>query len=97
MQIASSLLANATPFHFWSPADHFPDLVSRLHVQVRLMGQFSLSGGISWLCDLNEAFCFVCKQGVESVTRFLIDSSYFKQNSKLKITVFNEADGVNIC
>ena len=39
MQIASSCLANAanvTPFHFWSLADHFPDLVSRLHVQVRL-------------------------------------------------------------
>ena len=27
MQIASSCLASVTPFHFWSPADHFPDLV----------------------------------------------------------------------
>ena len=27
MQIASSCLANVTPFHFWSLADHFPDLV----------------------------------------------------------------------
>ena len=85
-------------------ADHFPDLFSRLHVQVRLMGQFGLSGGIPWLRDSDGAFCFVCKQDVESVTHFLLDCSYFKQNFlslwrnlKIKITVSNQADGVNIC
>ena len=104
MQTASSCLANVTPFHFWSLADQFPDLVSRLHVQVRLMGQFGLSGGIPWLRDTDGAFCFVCKQDVESVTHFFLDCSYFKQNFlslwrnlKLKITVSNQADGVNIC
>ena len=90
MQIASSCLANVTPFHFWSLADHFPDLVSRLHVQVRLMGQFGLIGGIPWLCDSDGAFCFVCKQDVERVL------SLWK-NLKIKITVSNQADGVNIC
>ena len=52
MQIASSCL---TPFHFWSLADHFPDLVSRL------MGQFGHSSGILWLRDSNAAFCFDSK------------------------------------
>ena len=49
------------------------------------------------------AFCFVCKQDVESVTHFLLDCSYFKQiflslwrNLKLK-SVSNQADGVDIC
>ena len=104
MQIASSCLANVTPFQFWSLADHFPDLVNRLHVQVRLMGQLGLGGSIQWLRDLDGAFCFVCKQDVESVTRFLLDCSSFKQtflslwrNLKIKITVSNQADGVNIC
>ena len=104
MQIASSCLANVTPFHFWSLADHFPDLVSRLLVQVRLMGPFGLSGGIPWLRDSDGAFCFVCKQDVHSVPHFLLDCSYFGQNFlsvwrnlKLKITVSNQADGVNIC
>ena len=104
MRIASSCLASVTPFHFWSLADHFPDLVSRLHVQVRLMGQFGLSGGIPWLNDSDGTFCFVCKQDVESVTHFLLDCSYFKQNVlslwknlKIKITVSIQADGVNIC
>ena len=104
MQIASSCLANVTSFHSWSLADHFPYLVSRLHVQVRLMGQFGLSGSIPWLCNSDEAFCFVCKQDVESVTHFLFDCSYFKQNFlslrknlKIKITVSTQADGVNIC
>ena len=104
MQIASSCLANVTPFHVWFLADHFPDLVSRLHVQVRLMGQFGLSSGIPWLLDSDGAFCFVCKQDVESVTHFLLDCSYFRQNFlslwrnlKIKITVSNQADRVNIC
>ena len=103
MQIASSCLANATPFHFWSLAAHFPDLVSRLHVQVRLMGQFGLSGGIPWLRDSDGACFSVCKHDIESVTHFLLGCSYFKQNFlflwrnlKLKITVSNQADGVNI-
>ena len=46
----------------------------------------------------------LCKQDVESVTYFLLNCSYFKQNLlslwrnlKLKITVFNQANGVNIC
>ena len=99
MQIARSCLAYVTPFHFWSLADHFPDLVSRLHVQVRLMGQFGLSGGIPWLRDSDGAFCFVCKQDVESVTHFLVDCSFISlwRNLKLKITVSNQGDRVNIC
>ena len=68
------------------------------------MGQFGLSGGIPWLRDSDGAFCFVCKQDVESVTHFLLDCNYFRQNFlslwrnlKIKITVSNQADGVNIC
>ena len=76
MQIASSCLANVTPFHFWSLADHFPDLISRQHVQVKLMSQFGLSGNIPWLRDSDGAFCFVCKQNVESVTHFLLDKIF---------------------
>ena len=101
---ASSCLANVTPFHFWSPADHFPNLVSRLHVQVRLTSQFGPSGSMPWLRDSDGAFCFVYKQDVQSMTHFLLDCSCFKQNFlslwrnlKIKITVSNQANGVNIC
>ena len=68
------------------------------------MGQFGFSGGIPWLHDSNGGFCFVCKPDIKSVTHFLLDCSYFKQNYlslwrnlKLKITVSNQAEGVNIC
>ena len=37
--VAQSCLENVSPFRFWSLANRFPDLVSRLHVQVRLMGK----------------------------------------------------------
>ena len=104
MQIASSCLTSVIPFHFWFLADQIFPRLSRLHVQVRLMGQFGLSGSIPWLRDSDGAFCFVCKQDVESVTHFLLGCSYFKQNFlslwrnlKLKITVSNQADEVNVC
>ena len=68
------------------------------------MGQIGLSGGIPWPHDMDGAFCFVCKQDVESVTHFFLDCNYFKQNFlalsrnlKLKITVSNQADGADIC
>ena len=96
MQIASCCLATGLQ-------RPFPRL-SRLHVQVRPMGQFGLSGGIPWLHDSDGTFCFVGKQDVESASHFLLDCSYFKQNFlslwrnlKLKITVSNQADGVHIC
>ena len=68
------------------------------------MGQFGLSGGIPSLRDSDGSFYFVCKQDVESVTHFLLDCSYFKQkflsvwrNLEVKITLSNQADGINIC
>ena len=70
------------------------------------MSQFSPSGHIPWLRDSDGAFCFVCKQDVESMTHFLLDwtvvisqTKIFSlwRNLKIKITVSNQADGVNIC
>ena len=68
------------------------------------MGQFGLSSGIPWLRDSDGAFCFLCKQDIESVTYFFLDCSYFKQNFlslcrvlKLNIIVPNQTDGVNMC
>ena len=46
---AYEYLNNVPPNHFWSLANHYPDLVSRLHVQVRIIGNFGLNGGIPWL------------------------------------------------
>ena len=37
MRIAQACLKNVTPYQFWCLADNFPDLVSRMHIQNRLM------------------------------------------------------------
>ena len=62
---ACDCLNNVPPYH-WSLADHYPDLVSRLHVQVRIMGNFGLNGGIPWMTITEGATCFVRKQGVKT-------------------------------
>ena len=104
MRIAHSCLENVPPFCFWSLANQFPDLVSRLHIQVRLMGNFGLNGCIPWLQNTDGAICFICKEEIESVTHFLLDCSYFRNNFdslwnklKFKIAQSNQTDGVYIC
>ena len=100
MLIASSFLVNVTPFYFWFLADHFPDLVYctfKLDVWANLV---LVAPRFRW-CIL---LLFVCKLDVESVTYFLLDCSYFNKNFlslcrnlKLKITVSNQDDAINIC
>ena len=46
MQVGQSCLKNVPLEQFWSLADSYPDLVSRLHVQVRLMGHFGLNATV---------------------------------------------------
>ena len=100
MRVVQSCLENVSPFRFWSQAKQFPDLVSRLHVQVGLMGNFGLNGSSPWLQNTDDAICFICKEDIESVTHFFLDCSYFRNNFeslwdklKIKIARSNPIDG----
>ena len=104
MRVAHSCLENVPPFRLWSLADQFPDPVSRFHIQVRLMSNFGLNGCIPWFQNTDGAICFICKEEIESVTHFLLDGSYFRNNFdslwnklKLKIAQSNQTDGAYIC
>ena len=103
MHVAQACIDNISPVRFWSIADQYPDIVSRLHIQVRLMGNFGLNGGIPWLSNTDGALCFICKGDVETVNHFLFDCPYFRENfdtlwSNLisKVTVYNQTDGLQI-
>ena len=90
--VVQSCLENVSPFRFWSLANQFPDLVSRMHIQVRLMGNFGLNGSLPWLQNTDGVICFICKEDIESVTHFFLDYSYFRNNfeslrDKLKIKI----------
>ena len=92
MRVVQSCLENVSPFLFWSLANQFPDLVSRMHVQVRLMGNLGLNGSLPWLQNTDGAICFICKEDIESVTHFFLDYSYFRNifeslGDKLKIKI----------
>ena len=104
MRVVQSCCENVSPFRFWSLANQFPDSVSRLHVKVRLMGNFGLSGSLPWLLNTDGAICFICKEVIESVTHFYLDCSYFRNNFesfwnklKIKIARSNPIDGAYIC
>ena len=42
---------------FWSISNQYPDLVTRLHVQVRLMGNFGFSACVPWTVRADESLC----------------------------------------
>ena len=103
MQVAQTCLENISPYQLWSIADRYPDLVSRLHVQIRLMGNFGLNGGVPCLTNTDGKLCLFCKNSVEDVSHFLSDCSSFRdrfdqRDSKLsqKLIACNPSDGTQI-
>ena len=77
MRVAQTCLENISSYQFWSIADRYPDLVSRLHEQIRLTGNFGLNGGVPWLTNTDACgeLCLFGKNSVEDVSHFLSDCS----------------------
>ena len=103
MLFAQHCLENISPFQFWSIANSYPDLVRCLHVQVRLMGNLGLNGGVPWLSNTEGEICFICKENVEDVEHFFFDCREFKVNFesiwcnlRQKILTANPTDGAQI-
>ena len=101
--VAQAFFKNVTSDQFWSIADLFPDLVSHLHVQLRLLSNLGLCGGIPWLLNTDGALCYICKKDKEDVGHFLCDRASFKENFdsiwsnlNLKVLSSNPTDGVQI-
>ena len=97
------VLRTFPPYQFWSIADRYPDLVSRLHVQIRLLGNFGLNGGVPWLTNTDGELCLFCKNSVEDVSHFLSDCSSCRDNFeslwshlRQKIIAGNLSDGTQL-
>ena len=100
MRVAHSCLEDVSPFCFWSRADQFLDSVSRLDVQVRLMGNLGLNGSLPWLRNTDGAICFISKEDIEVWTHLFLDCFYFRNNFeslwnelKFKIAGSDPTDG----
>ena len=97
IHIAQEYLKNVTPYQFWCLADNYPDVASRMHIQIRFMGNFGLN------CSVSGFLCLICKQGTEDLTHFLIDCPFFKENVNsiwlnimAKLMETNQLDGTQI-
>ena len=103
MHVAQACLENVSPSKFWYLADLYPDLVSRLHIQIRLMSNLCLNGGIPWLFNFEGSLYFICKENTEKVYHHFIECLPFRDNYsslwsnlKTKITNFNQTDGITM-
>ena len=69
-----------SPQRFWSISNQYPDLGTRLHVQIRLMGNFGFSACVPWTIRADEFLCFVCKEAKDDLYHFLFVCPYFRKN-----------------
>ena len=77
--------------------------LSRLHVQIRLMGNFGFSAELPWASKADDALCFICKESNDNLYHFLFDCPYFRDNFDslwsnlvIKATNCNSADGSHV-
>ena len=80
MRVAQMCLEDISSYQFWSIADRSPDLVSRLYVKIRLMGNFGLNSCVPWLNNSNGELCLFCKGSVEDVKPFFCGLPQSKDN-----------------
>ena len=79
-QLPKICLDNVNSHRLWSLAKDYPDLVSRLHTQTRLMCNFGLNAGVPWLTSADS--CFICKNETENVDDFFFACPDFRVNFK---------------
>ena len=79
-KLAETYLNLVSPHMFWSVSNQYPDLVTRLHVQIRLMGNVGFSACVPWTIRADESLCFVCNEADDGLCHFLFDCSYFRKN-----------------
>ena len=103
MHVAQSCFENMSIQQFWSIADEYLDLATRLHTQARLMSNFGLDASVLWLKDTEGALCFICKEDIENTDHFLLHCPQFKENFDsiwrnldLKVMRSNPTDGIQI-
>ena len=49
-------------------------------MQIRLMGNFGINGGVPWLTNTDGELCLLRKESVEDVSHFLLDCPNFRDN-----------------
>ena len=88
---------------FCSISNQYPDLATRIHVQIRVIGNFDFNACVPWTIRVDESLCFVCKEAKDDLYHFLFDWSYFRKDfdslwSNLDVKASNSSptDGTQI-
>ena len=80
MHVAQTCSENMPSQQFWSIADEYLDLITRLHTQVRLMGNFGPNASVPWLRIPKAHFALFVRRISKNSNHFLLDCPQFKEN-----------------
>ena len=81
--LAGAAFTHISSYQYWSLTSDYPDLVKHFHLQMRIMGNFGLNGGVPWLEGTNGCVCYICLEGVEDNLHFLLDCSFLREHFSL--------------
>ena len=76
-KLVETCLYLVSPQMFWSISNQYPDLVTRLHVHIGLMGNFGFSACVPWTIRSDESLCFVCMHVCCEVSLFGITNNAY--------------------
>ena len=57
-----------------------------VHLQVSIMGNFGLIGGVFWLDATNGCVCYICQEGVEDNLHFMLECSFSRESASLSLS-----------
>ena len=79
LQTCRNLPGSCVSSDVLSISNQYPDLVTCLHVQMRLKGKFGFIACVPWTIRADKSLCFVCKEAKDDLYHFLFVCLYFRK------------------
>ena len=73
MSLFHQTFTKISPSNYWEITSLYPDVVSKVNIQLRLIGNYGLQSGLPWLRKEKSDACFLCKTESEDLSHFVLD------------------------
>ena len=80
MSLFHQTLTEISPSNYWKITSLYPDLVSKVNIQLRLIGNYGLQSGLPWLRKEKSDACLLCKTESEDLSHFVLRCPYFRND-----------------
>ena len=80
MSLFHQSFTEISPSNYWKITSLYPDLVCKVNIQLRLIGNYGLQSGLPWLRKDKSDACLLCKTECEDLSHFVLRCPYFRND-----------------